>query len=127
MNSLQKPARGTALLERKARRKDRVRAEQKVMHAALVRDRYKCRFPRCTFKDMPIDPCHMTHRGLGGNPAGDRTARETVIALCRCHHGQYDTSHALLIQPIDPMQQFDGLCDFLQEQPGGGYRLIGRN
>ena len=51
-------------------RKQRETAE---MRAVRRRDR-KCRFPLCgcaTF-GLPLDCSHQQHRGIGGNPRGDR-------------------------------------------------------
>jgi hypothetical protein len=92
--NLTKPVKGTALLGSRQRRSDRVAAEQREMQAALKRDERKCRVPRCEHvsKKLPIDPCHMRgdHRGMGGNPTGDRTTRDRIFAGCRAHHGLYD-------------------------------------
>jgi len=107
---LTKPLKGSALLQRRINRKAVVAAEQKEMRAALTRDGHKCRFPRCDVRDLPIDPCHLQHRGMGGNPKGDRTERKTVIALCRIHHGLYDRGE-LDIEPLTP-DVFDGPCDW---------------
>jgi hypothetical protein len=92
MEPLTKPARGSALLARRERRAARVQSEQRAMRAAKTRDKHRCRVPRCEFarKDMPIDACHLTHRGMGGNPSGDRTTRDQVVSLCRIHHGLLD-------------------------------------
>lgn len=113
--SFPKPARGTALIERKQRRLDRVAAEQKVMQAALKRDHRVCRNPRCSFKKslkLPVDPCHaFQHRGSGGNPAGDRTAEtKLIMSLCRGCHGLLDAGD-LSIEPLTP-EWCDGLCAF---------------
>lgn len=107
---LKKPAKGSALLLRRINRKAVVAHEKKEMRAALVRDGHQCRFPRCEVRGLPIDPCHLQHRGMGGNPKGDRTERKTVIALCRIHHGWYDQGE-LDIEPLTP-ELFDGPCDW---------------
>lgn len=87
-----KPLKGTALLVRRDKRAVRVHSEQSVMRAAKQLDGHKCRVPLCEFakRDMPIDACHVIHRGSGGNPKGDRTTLESVFAACRIHHGMYD-------------------------------------
>lgn len=85
-----KPQRGEFLLERKGKSRSRVTAEQKVMREALRLDGHKCRIPSCQYRDMPIDPCHVRHRGMGGNPKLDRTTLQSVFAGCRIHHGMYD-------------------------------------
>lgn len=118
--SFPKPIRGQALLARRETRAQRVAAEQKAMRAALVRDRMQCRWPKCEFKkrDLPIDPCHQTHRGAGGNPDGSRTTRKTVIALCRIHHGRWDAGE-IDVQPLTD-QGFDGPVTFYAKHADTG-------
>lgn len=118
MTTLQKPALGTALLDRKDRRADRRAAEQMAMRAALKRDGRRCRWPGCTGKHrgltLPVDPCHERHRGSGGNPKEDRTTRQTVLALCRRHHGQWDAG-LIDIQPLTA-RGFDGAIRCLVQE-----------
>lgn len=85
-----KPLTGEKLLEHKGKSKSRAAAEQKIMREAVRLDGRKCRIPKCDYRDMPIDPCHVIHRGMGGNPKLDRTTLESVFAGCRIHHGMYD-------------------------------------
>ena len=113
--NLQKQPRGTFLIERKQRRLDRVSAEQKVMQAALRRDGRKCRNPRCRFKKalkLPVDACHaFRHRGMGGDPSGDRTASTKVIwSGCRGCHGLLDSGE-LSIEPLTA-DWCDGPCAY---------------
>lgn len=109
----EKPDRGSGLIARREKRASRTAAEKKEMQAALTRDGRQCRFPQCGYKHLKLkaDPCHQTHRGMGGNPKGDRTTRATVITLCRIHHGYYDQGR-LLIDPLDEAKGFDGPCCF---------------
>jgi hypothetical protein len=99
--SLAKPTRGTALLEHRQRRAELVQHERREMQAAKKRDGNKCRVPYCEFASMklPIDVAHMRHRGMGGNPKGDRTERRLLVTLCRRHHGLYDGAE-LEIEPM---------------------------
>lgn len=60
------------------------------MDQAVALDGGRCRFPYCEHKELVVDPCHVVHRGSGGNPAGDRTTLESIIAFCRKHHEDYD-------------------------------------
>lgn len=122
-----KPVRGSALLERRGRRADRKAAEDKAMRAALVRDRMRCRWPGCSGKHrgltLPVDPCHLTHRGMGGDGSGDRTRRDLVVALCRRHHGLLDAGE-LDIQPLTETGT-DGVLAFLERhQETGQMRLV---
>jgi hypothetical protein len=117
---------GAALLASRERRADRVAAEQAEMQAALKRDERKCRVPRCEYagRKLPIDPCHQTHRGMGGDPTGNRTMQATIISLCRIHHGMYDRG-TLDIEHVTASQQFDGPCAFYVETESGGMICIG--
>lgn len=56
---------------------------------ADVRKRDKrCRFPLCGCAKLKILPhvSHQKHAGMGGNPAGDRSAPELMIYICACRH-----------------------------------------
>lgn len=116
---LTKPGKGEKLVEHRDKTAKEKAHEQKEMQAALKRDERKCRVPRCEHagKKLPIDPCHQQHRGIGGNPSGDRTTRATIISLCRVHHGLYDKCEVLDIQP-QTAKVFDGPCDFLAPVDG---------
>lgn len=121
--SFPKPVRGTALIERRQRRLDRVAAEQKVMQAALKRDGQKCRNPLCGFKkslELPIDACHaFKHRGLGGDPSGERTAdTKLIIAFCRGCHGLFDAGE-FDIEPLT-LDWCDDVCAFFYKNPESG-------
>jgi hypothetical protein len=87
-----KPAKGTHWLEGRKRRADRKAAEDAVMREAKQRDGYTCRWPKCEYmpKKPRIECAHLEHRGMGGNPSGDRTQRHKLITLCVVHHGMLD-------------------------------------
>src|SRR5262245_30887310 len=87
--ALMKPEAGAYDQERKKTRNARKADEQKAMRAALVRDSRSCRWFDCR-TGLVVEPAHRFHRGMGGNPAGDRTKRDSVIALCKRHHRQWD-------------------------------------
>lgn len=112
-----KPIKGAALLERRERSASRRSNEQKIMQQAKRRDGNVCRIPRCEYrtKDLPIDCCHMRHRGAGGNPSGDRTVTPLLFAACRIHHGLYDRGE-LDVQPQTD-RGADGPMDWLMPNP----------
>lgn len=37
-----------------------------------------------------LEYAHLEHRGMGGNPTGDRTQPEKLITLCFICHGLFD-------------------------------------
>lgn len=119
-----KPLRGDGLLASRQRTKDRKAHEERVMGEAKRRDGSVCRWPDCEYKTdrLPIDPCHLVHRGMGGDPKGTRTTKDSIIALCRKHHGLMD---AALIE-IEPQteQGTDGPCAFYELREGGRMECI---
>ena len=120
-----KPIRGTALLARRDRTATRKRAEQAIMQAAKKRDGYVCRWPGCAMKTrrLPMDVCHLIHRGMGGNPSGSRTATTaTLICLCRHHHGLLDAN---LIQVDRETKKIaDGPLSFYERTESGRFELV---
>jgi len=61
----------------------------------LVRDRDEyCRFPlcRCRFRGDPLHVSHQRHKGMGGNPAGDRSVPWLMILLCAWRHREAPVS-----------------------------------
>lgn len=108
-----KPLKGEKLLAQRAQAQLRINAERKIMRECVRLDERRCRVPRCQHAGLklPIDPCHKIHRGMGGNRKLDRTTLETLIALCRIHHGLYDTGR-LDIDEHDAVKGFRGLCDY---------------
>lgn len=59
--------------------------------AVRRRDRF-CRFPQCGCRRIRLrfEVSHVTHKGMGGNPAGDRSTTEGMVYLCthRHQHGE---------------------------------------
>lgn len=121
--ALQKPARGANWRDNKKRSADRAAYERKEMDAAKKRDGNKCRVPRCEWmpKKPRIEAAHMegSHRGMGGNKDGSRTERKKVIALCLIHHGQYDRTGELVIEP-QTKWLFDGPCAYYKKNKETG-------
>ncbi len=118
-----KPIRGEFLAERKAKRQERVNAEKATMREARKRDGNVCRFPMCRHKSMPVDVAHMIHRGIGGNPAGDRTQTELLWTACRIHHGQYDAG-LIDVQPQDSILGANGPMDFFARTESGTFEIF---
>lgn len=122
-----KPERGAYRLEQKAKRAEVEKHERHEMEAAKARDHHKCRVPRCEFKGLAIEAAHLRsqHRGMGGNPSGDRTERKTIISLCIRHHDWYD-GFDLDIEPLNADKLFDDACAFyLRGQHIATEKLIG--
>jgi hypothetical protein len=85
--------RGRDALRRERNRRRRRRKKVVKDAAAEVRKRDKvCRFPRCgcrrlgmTMKAWP-EVSHAQHRGMGGNPTGDRSTTALMALLCKWRH-----------------------------------------
>lgn len=107
-----KDAQGTVWLEGRKRRAERKAAEDKAMREAKKRDGNTCRVPGCEHmpKKPRIECAHLEHRGMGGNPSGDRTQIEKLIALCFIHHAEFDKQMTLDFHPVDPLKGTNGPC-----------------
>ena len=73
-------------------------------HVRDVRDKV-CRFPKCGCKrfdfGMKCWPTvsHDKHKGMGGNPNGERSAPELMILLCKWRHQDAPVSrHAMTMR-----------------------------
>lgn len=86
----------------KPSRTDRRRAQQQKQRARKTteaaakaevrrRDRF-CRFPLCGCRSLGMaaaahsEASHHTHKGMGGNPSGNRSTADRMILLCRHRH-----------------------------------------
>lgn len=82
-----KPKRGTAVLERESRKAARKSTEDEVIAEAKALDGYRCRWPEAHKCRGGLEGAHVfQHRGIGGNPAGDRTTVETILPVCAWIH-----------------------------------------
>lgn len=71
------------------RRRGKARVMREIAAKQLVRreDRY-CRFPLCGCDRarLPWEVAHLHHKGMGGNPRGDRSDPGLMIYLCSARH-----------------------------------------
>lgn len=71
-------------------RQDKLKlVQQERQNKEKVRKRDKgCRFPLCGCKKFRrhTEVSHSEHKGMGGNPAGDRSTPELMILLCPFRH-----------------------------------------
>lgn len=92
-----------------------------------------CRWPGCDCRrrGIKVDPAHwkvVGHRGIGGNPSGDRTRLDGIMALCRNRHEDYDHSR-IDFEPLSDKGTL-GPCEFFRIVKGerisvGRERLVG--
>lgn len=76
-----------------------VAAERKAKEKVRDRDK-RCRFPLCGCKKFRrhTEVSHSEHKGMGGNPAGDRSTSALMVLLCPFRHkeNRYSIDRGLL-------------------------------
>lgn len=75
-------------------RLDRKAKEEASMRKARKRDGNRCRMPMCDCKrfKLRLDVSHQVHRGIGGNPAGDRSDTSLLMTVCCARHKDHAVS-----------------------------------
>lgn len=116
---LSKPRKGDGRRARKKRKRQRDAAERR--QKQLCRDRDGgCRFPLCGCRRYGVpEVSHSKHKGMGGNPAGDRSVSALMICLCGWRHRESRVSlHAetLRWEPLTD-EGADGLVRWLIRRP----------
>jgi hypothetical protein len=75
--------------------KRRTRANQETEQKLEVRQRDRtCRFPYCGCKrfGLALHVSHSQHKGMGGNPAGDRSKPSLMVLVCSARHRENPVS-----------------------------------
>lgn len=82
-----KPSIADRKRRRKANRLELERDERDQKAEVRRRDK-RCRFPLCDCSrlSLRLEVSHETHKGMGGNPAGDRSDASTLFLLCVWRH-----------------------------------------
>lgn len=77
----------SAKVVRGVRRRERKATEERAKRDVRARDK-GCRFPLCGCRKfgLAVHVSHSRHKGMGGNPAGDRSVPELMIAVCSARH-----------------------------------------
>jgi hypothetical protein len=87
-----KPSRTARKLKERRDRLDEKNKEQTAKRDVRRRERYKCRIPLCgcaklgLVLDARLEVSHSKHKGMGGNPLGDRSVTELMVLLCSHRH-----------------------------------------
>lgn len=127
MTLLVKPARGTARLERKARKAQAKQQEDEAIAAAKKRDHRRCRWPRKHECRGGLEGAHVfKHRGMGGNPAGDLTTRATILTVCAEIHrlGPESIDGKQLKVVAETPCGTDGILSFWRKNGDGEYYRV---
>lgn len=111
-----KPSRAKRQAESR-RKQAQIEADERYEKAQVRRRDGFCRFPLCGCRRLhiPTEVAHLRHKGMGGNPKGDRSTREQMILLCRVRHQDSTCSlhrGTLRIVPLDPARGTDGPVRF---------------
>lgn len=87
MTLLPKPSRTERVKAKKATRAAQVKHE-KDEKAKVRRLDKTCRFPLCGCRalGLRLEVSHQEHKGMGGNPSGDRSTADQMILLCVHRH-----------------------------------------
>lgn len=112
-NAPQKQPKGTSAKRLRALKRQRKARERSVMNETKARDNWRCRF-NCTVAGADRVQCaHRDHRGMGGDPKGDRTQRHLMVTACAKHHRAWDNGRVDLVPRT--AAEFDGPCDFYEQ------------
>lgn len=83
---------------------------------AKVRQRDRCcRVPWCSTPTDRLTVAHLLHKGMGGNPAQNRSTADKMIYLCYAHHQGprgLDGMYPLSIVPLTDAGT-NGPCQFI--------------
>ena len=97
------------------------------MRAVRLRDKF-CRFPLCGCRrfNLTAHVAHQIHRGMGGNPALDRTVPDKMMLLCSARHKENVISldrGTLRVRPLTN-DKLSGPCAFDVDIVAMGYMPI---
>lgn len=73
-------------------RRELVSKENTHKRTAKKRDLHRCRFPLCGCKqlglalDARLESSHHQHKGMGGDPTGERSLPWLLVTLCKHRH-----------------------------------------
>lgn len=124
-----KPARGTALLEREKRTAERKAFEDAVIAEAKKLDGNRCRWPEKHKCRGELEGAHVfQHRGMGGNPALDRTTVDAILTVCAWIHrrGPESIDGKQLKVEAETSQGTRGPLSFWRQGEDGAYYLVAR-
>lgn len=120
-----KPAKGTALIERREKRKEVEAFEDASKRQVRLRD-VTCRWARATgdcyclrYKNLTLHVAHLYDKGAGGDH-GVRSTPDQMIVLCSLRHQGELSLHSgrARITPITE-RGTDGPCQFEMETESG--------
>lgn len=123
-----KPPKGSALMERRERRKAVDAFEDAEKHKVRIRDRMQCRWPSCEYcrryKNLTLHVAHLHDKGIGGDH-GLRSSADQMILLCSLRHEGPISLHSgdCRITPITD-RGTDGPCQFEINDEQRGWTVV---
>jgi hypothetical protein len=83
-----KPSGAKRKLATMRKRRERKTGENKNKGEVRRRDGHRCRFPLCGCRtwQLRLEVSHNRHKGMGGDPKGDRSKPEGMILVCFQRH-----------------------------------------
>lgn len=122
-----KPAKGTALLERRANRAEIVAHEKAQKAEVVARDgSHTCRLvPNCPEREKH-ETAHLDDKGMGGDH-GTRTTADTMIRACLFHHQGRWSLHSgdLRVEYLTP-EKANGPIEVWGRDPQGQWYCLKR-
>ena len=106
--------RGKTVARAELKETKRDREKHEIEQKQKVRDRDGwCRFPLCGCRQRrrPVHVAHRDHKGMGGNPKGDRSDSDRMLLLCVDRHlnSKFSWHHGTVRwEPLDPLRGADG-------------------
>lgn len=98
-----KDPKGTTTLEHRKTSRGRKATENTNKDKVRHRDHRRCRFPQCGCRrrGWRLEVSHDRHKGIGGNPKGDRSETPGLILMCLPRHQTSRFSrHAMTIRNV---------------------------
>lgn len=125
-----KPAKGTALIERKENRREVEAFEGAEKRKVRLRDQ-SCRWAKATgdcyclrYKNLALHVAHIDGKGIGGDH-GLRSTADNMILICSLRHEGPESLHSghCRITPITA-KGTDGACQFDKQTEARGWDTL---
>lgn len=124
--ALAKPSKGSALIERREKRKAIVAFENTEKAKVRIRDK-QCRWPDCDYcrKYKPsLEVAHLHDKGIGGDH-GNRSTADQMVLLCALRHQGPVSLHSGMarIEPVTA-RGANGPLKFLVQDEQRGWCVV---
>lgn len=124
-----KEPRGSYVLDREKVKAERKQAEHQHIADAKKRDGYRCRWPEVHKCRFDLEGAHVfQHRGMGGDPSGERTDISLILTVCGWIHrrGPESIDGKQLKVEAETPDGTNGPLSFWKRDERGDYYCIGK-